>query len=277
VELLTVMGIIALLLAMLMPAVGSIRGRANQAKCLAVLRQLGAAAVMHLNDHRGYLPAAGWHWAPTGGVCDPAGLDDPDEVHYTYYVDDSIKRPAPLTLVLGKYLGLDVHLGTRPDVEADLRREDLIRHFRCPSQQVALSGLTQREDGPGWTGPAEVSSYVFNEAVLGRRNVRPGRAKSIVGNLVKVKDPSRVLFAMDGRPRNLTNDNWLMVFDDHEADTVYDFQQLTLGDNAFGKDTFDYPRHRGTANVLFLDWHAEVVPMTPGGLKTVGVSKGVYE
>jgi prepilin-type processing-associated H-X9-DG protein len=45
----------------------------------------------------------------------------------------------------------------------------------------------------------------------------------------------------------------------------------------WGKQTFDHDRHQGTINVLFVDGHAESVLMSPGGLKEVGVSRGVYE
>jgi prepilin-type N-terminal cleavage/methylation domain-containing protein len=56
VELLVVIGIIALLVSMLMPALGKVRDQANGAKCANNLRQLMTATLMFAGDHKGILP-----------------------------------------------------------------------------------------------------------------------------------------------------------------------------------------------------------------------------
>ncbi len=56
VELLVVIGIIALLIAMLLPVLSRARERGNQIKSLSNLRQLGVAFTMYQNDNRGYYP-----------------------------------------------------------------------------------------------------------------------------------------------------------------------------------------------------------------------------
>jgi len=62
VELLVVLGILALLIAMLMPSLNKARASAKQIKCAAQLRQLGVALVNYANNNRGSFPAwSGWH------------------------------------------------------------------------------------------------------------------------------------------------------------------------------------------------------------------------
>ena len=56
VELLVVIGIIALLIGILMPALTKAREQANRTKCLANLRTLGQAMVMYANQYKDWLP-----------------------------------------------------------------------------------------------------------------------------------------------------------------------------------------------------------------------------
>lgn len=56
VELMVVIAIIAILVGLLLPALGSAKARARQIACLSNLRQIGLAMTLYADDHQGWLP-----------------------------------------------------------------------------------------------------------------------------------------------------------------------------------------------------------------------------
>src|SRR5947208_13151341 len=92
VELLVVIGIIAVLIAVLLPMLRRAREAANAAVCLSNIHQISMATLMCANDHRGYMPSAGrnglWKYdlyfgavvsvAPVGGDSDETRRETSD-------------------------------------------------------------------------------------------------------------------------------------------------------------------------------------------------------
>jgi len=77
VELLVVIGIIAVLIAVLLPALGRARKQSQAVACMSNMRQLGTGLVMFTGEHRGFLPKAWFNARPyvTLPTAGPGGRD----------------------------------------------------------------------------------------------------------------------------------------------------------------------------------------------------------
>lgn len=87
VELLVVIGVIAILISLLLPALGRAREHANSVKCLAQLRQVGLYAQMYAADHNDVI-TQGW----SGGVTPSSGGAEVNDWWTKFYELSSTTR-----------------------------------------------------------------------------------------------------------------------------------------------------------------------------------------
>src|SRR5881392_1764456 len=102
VELLVVIGIIAVLLAMLLPALARVRESSRRTQCLANISELGRAVLLYCNDNKDHLPDAGTGNAPDA-LMSPRAIGLPP---WTNFGPDLYVLPS-IGQLLQKYLNSD--------------------------------------------------------------------------------------------------------------------------------------------------------------------------
>lgn len=145
IELLVVISIIALLLGLLLPALGSAREVARGAVCMANMRQLSLAQTAYLTENKDYIAGpntSGNHLnantgSTSGGrVAGNAGPDDP-------MTADDWMSP-----ILGNYIGLSS--------DRKKRMIQIFNHeFRCPTNDAVYDYIYG--GGGGWPSAAQVN------------------------------------------------------------------------------------------------------------------------
>ena len=142
VELLVVIGIIALLIAILMPALRRAKESANAVQCSSNQRQLMMAFLMFANDHKGRLPGNYWD-------AQAQQPDDPDK--RDWLIGDNPNQGNPVA-----------QLADAPQKGTIFRYVNNAAVYRCPS--VVADGSS---DGFGSNGKFDYAAFiVFSGARL---------------------------------------------------------------------------------------------------------------
>jgi prepilin-type N-terminal cleavage/methylation domain-containing protein/prepilin-type processing-associated H-X9-DG protein len=272
VELLVVIGIIAVLIAMLLPALNRARASANMVICAANMRTIGQALAMHAVEHRGFIPLSGKLWiGPSAAPLDatPEDLNDSSMARYDYfdYTTNGSLRPMPLAAALGTYLGYrNFRTDNNADLTADISTGILRKIFTCPTDTNNLESSTEgaQINTNGKTGFFQVSqwdSYCQNAELFGWDDIGDTNGGGSIdhsrarGQISAFRHPSETMAMCDGGP----NGGLYEMYAHTTSLTLADAYDGAAG--AGNTLSFDLIRHRGRINVLFIDGHVTGLTM----------------
>lgn len=165
IELLTVIAIIGILAAIIIPTVGAVRQSAKSTVCLSNLRQVGMAAVLFANDNKGYLPDAGTGDDPAWARSLSEYLSVPATQKATVFVCpgalldvEESANPNDVVLTYGMHGGL-MPRGARAMALAKVKR---------PSEVILAADMCQDPNNRGWSPNSIEQPSIFVSQSGGR-------------------------------------------------------------------------------------------------------------
>ena len=244
VELLVVIGIVAVLVGLLMPALGRARESARRAQCASNLKQLITAIVMYGQDNHGYFPGS--------GIAKGLFYKAPHESDWIYWEASRRLEDSPVA----RYLGRPVD----PNV------------YRCPSDDTADSRALAPTWGPNTFQPTEVYrySYCFNRSLGSAEWLEP-RAEFrhlnefVVPTFAQVRDATVRIVLAEVDERQLRDGAWEPTFIGADSKLIWN-ELLSARHDRRGleekwgpgyKPDESFPDARG--NVAFVDGHVDYV------------------
>ncbi len=195
VELLVVIGIIALLISMLLPALNKAREAARNAQCLSNQRQIMLGAINFAGDHHGYLPTS----TTNNWVIGTYSYNDPWRQRYAYRGDTtgSTNYLKDWASSLMPYLGFkDGDMNDFAALSALQASQVAPKVFICPSDDSVNSGQFANTSVPD----AEMGGHwLYN-------NVNPSQAGYPVSYGINV-DVTGLTYSNNGVPTGVFDNN----------------------------------------------------------------------
>jgi prepilin-type processing-associated H-X9-DG protein/prepilin-type N-terminal cleavage/methylation domain-containing protein len=298
VELLVVIGIIAILMAILLPTIQGARRQARLVQCSSNIRTIVHACQMHAEEHYGFLPLAGLIAAdPTMGLADyPSGVNDAFRRRYTYIASPTAQVAVsivPLPAALAPYLGVKVPNTDWKEMDQALNARDGVwRRFMCPDTD-ALEKAKANDDpndanvvdqgtmmvvvvgDVAYSAWATNSDYGLNEGVFGYHYDGRYLSNRLGGNMARIRRPSEVALFTDAVARKAPAASFMPLGWITWTPSATGVGAATLGDawendgRVESRENFDVLRHSKRMNVGFLDGHVETVPLQKEALEKV--------
>lgn len=269
VELLTVITIIGLLVALLMPALGRARAGARTAVCISRLRELGRGLSLYANEY--------------DDVLVPGRLPKVDDENWQTFIEGGIKYRPTFLAMMGSLIG------TAPFDDPQPTKLDIDIHDQPGDRQNFSSPSFVCPEASNWTDERN-ACYGYNYQFLGNSRLLnpddPFSFKNWPVKFSRIRSPSKCVAVADsmGTAASFDKKVRLPYQDNAPGESESSRNPRAFGNEGFNLDppcvdenrgemadhdvparTAIHERHVGWASVLWLDSHA-----SKETLKTMG-------